>query len=196
VIAQYLLAGTLILLGGYLSLFNWAALISSLVTRRFTSGVPLFGAGFLAAGAALVPTLRPYAWAAILIDWGTLSFLVALPWIAWSMFSTSHFTLVEEYAASKEKLKVRMRLFQRGICTIRWDVERNPGEFGIASAGREGTWKRENESLIITIGQDNLVFTTSSESGAIVLRQSVASEYQRSDAQPSLEGVELQRRPR
>lgn len=73
----------LIALGGFIAVMNWATVIATRLTGRFHSAVPLIGAVLLAAGLALLPRTRHYAWAAVLADYGTLILLFSLPgWCA------------------------------------------------------------------------------------------------------------------
>jgi len=91
------LAKVLISVGGFVALMNWLTLVP-LRGGRHASTVPFIGAIFLALGAVLVPALRPYAWAAVLMDYGTLLFVVKFPGLAVELWSTSRFTVLAEYA--------------------------------------------------------------------------------------------------
>jgi hypothetical protein len=78
-VLRTVLVVVLLSFGGLVSLANWAALVQSMLRRRFVSAVPLFGAALLAAGLLLHPRSRPYAWLAVVLDYGTLALLIALP---------------------------------------------------------------------------------------------------------------------
>ena len=158
---------------------NWASLVLSLRTGRFCSPVPLVGAVFLVAGALLFPTLRPYAWAGVLLDFGTLVLLLALPMIAREMWATCRFNLLEEYVGRRGATTVYLRLFRRGVFTLRWDIQRPAGEHGLIGVGNIGTWEREAETLVLQIGEEQARFTRLAGADRIGWSQSVASANSR-----------------
>jgi hypothetical protein len=137
---------------------NWLMLLATWCTGRYHSPVPLIGAAFLGVGALLHPALRPYAWAAVLIDAGTLAIVPALPRIVREMWETSRFNLEVEYIGRRDATTVSLRLFRRGIFTIRWEIKRPPGEYGLVGMGNIGTWEREADTLILRIGADHALF--------------------------------------
>src|SRR5258708_7324312 len=69
-------------LGGLLALLNWFSIYQTLRTGRRCSPIPLVSALFLGGGMLLHPAARPFAWLALVLDYGTLMLLLALPWIA------------------------------------------------------------------------------------------------------------------
>lgn len=82
------IAVLLIGFGAYVTLLNWFSPFSRMITGRFSSPVPLFGAIFLGAGMAILPSTRIYAWLAIFIDFfGTFMLLIALPFLLWQAWS-------------------------------------------------------------------------------------------------------------
>ncbi len=107
-------AGLLLALGCWLSLLNWSALFLSWWSGKFHSAIPLVGGFCLGAGALLLPALRPYAWVAVFLDWGTLVVVVSLPWLVREVWATCGFNLMEEYIGVKGRTTVRLRLFRRG----------------------------------------------------------------------------------
>ncbi len=72
----------LIVVGGIFCLMNWGMLILSWRRRRFVSSVPLVGAALLGSGLALLPKTRPFAWLAVIVDYGTLALIILLLRIA------------------------------------------------------------------------------------------------------------------
>jgi hypothetical protein len=73
ILIQWIFAASLIALGGFVALMNWAIVIRWLFgTRKHSSWVPLFGGIVAAIGVAIVPSssVRPFWWIPLLIDWG------------------------------------------------------------------------------------------------------------------------------
>jgi hypothetical protein len=185
------MAAVLLTLGAVISLLNWSTLFRTWWTGRFCSAVPLVGAACLGAGALLLPSLRPYAWAAVLLDFGTLALLLAAPRIAQSAWATSRFRLVEEYVGQRGATTVRLRLFRRGVFTLRWDIERPPGEYGLIGMGNVGTWERDGDTLVLRIGEDRAVFRPLPGEDRRGWRQSIGFGHCEQNPELSLEGLEF-----
>lgn len=145
-----------ILLGGLIALLNGMTIYRRCRTGRFSSTVPILGALFLGMGLYLMPKTRPYAWMALFLDPGTVSLLVSLPKVAREFWSTSRFNLEREYEGRSGPWHVRLRLFRKGIFTLRVDRDKaDRQEAGLISAGITGTWRMEKERLILlSEGQD------------------------------------------
>ena len=97
----HIIAAVLMTLGGLLALANWWSVIWSNVTKRFHSAVPFVGAALLGAGMLMMPTTRTYAWTALILDYGTLAFLLASPRLIREAWSTSHINLICECLGEK-----------------------------------------------------------------------------------------------
>jgi len=76
----------------------------------------------------MMPTTRTYAWSALILDYGTLAFLLASPRLIREAWSTSHINLICEYLGEAGMKTVHLRLFRRGIFTIGLRLDRQPGE--------------------------------------------------------------------
>jgi hypothetical protein len=150
-------AGLLLGLGVLFSLLNWVALAMSLWSGKFHSPVPLVGGLSLVLGASLLPPLRPYAWAGIVLDYGTLAFALSVPGFARELWATSWFNLVEECVGARGRTTVRVRLFRRGVSTVNWDITRPAGELGLVGMGQLGTWERDADRLVLRVGEDRAV---------------------------------------
>ncbi len=188
---QHMIAGVLLAMGAVLSLLNWAALLSTLRTGRFCSPVPLFGAACLAAGALLLPVLRPYAWAAVLLDFGTLALLLAVPRLAQMVWETSRFNLLEEYVGRRDVTTVHLRLFRRGVFTLLWEIRRPAEESRVVGMSNIGTWEREADTLVLRIGEDRAVFRPLPEGGNKGWCQSTGFGRYEQAPELSLEGLEF-----
>jgi hypothetical protein len=152
---------------------NWWSLYASYRDKRFYSGVPLVGATLLGAGLFILPTSRHYCWSAIFLDCGTLALLAAFPVLAREAWSTSRFNLVCEYIGQAATRTVHLRLFRRGIFTIRLEVRRLPAEGGLTSAGQIGTWRREGAQLTLRVKGESALFEAIADAPTEMLRQSV-----------------------
>jgi len=180
------------LLGGLLSFANWWSVIQSYVTKRFHSSIPLFGAALLGTGMLLNPTTRPYAWSALISDYGTLAFLIALPRMIRESWNTSRFNLLCEYLGQAGMKKVHLRLFRRGIFTIRLHLHRPPGEAGLVGTGTIGTWKCEGTQLLLsTWTHETAVFSVDPKASAEVSKQSSGFESWEKSNELSLSSIDF-----
>lgn len=110
-----IIATTLIVLGGLLCFANWMSVLQSILTKKFHSAVPFFGAGLLGSGMLLLPATRHWAWLAILLDYGTLAFIIALPHLIRESWNTSQFNLLHDYSGKIENKSVRLCYFVVGF---------------------------------------------------------------------------------
>src|SRR5262245_50700968 len=108
-------AYALIVFGGLMCLLNWGTLVASLRSKRFVSAVPLVGALPLGAGLALLPASRPYAWLALVADYGTLVLIISLPRIAHEFWSTSRINLMHRFTTAGKDRSITIKLFRRQI---------------------------------------------------------------------------------
>jgi hypothetical protein len=175
-------AAVLIALGAFVALLNWCYLYASYRYKRFYSSVPLVGAILLGAGMFMLPSSRRYCWGAVILDYGTLVFLAASPALLREAWSTSSFNLVCEYLGQAAGKTAHLRLFRRGIFTMRLELRRLPGESGLAGSGQIGTWRREGSQLTLQIKGESAVFEVVADTPTEILRQSVGF--------PSWEGSE------
>jgi hypothetical protein len=169
---MFSIAIILISLGCLLSFANWWSVYWSYRTKRFHSAVPFFGAAFLAAGMLMIPATRIYAWSALILDYGTLAFLLASPQLVREIWNTSRFNLLYEYLGQAGMKTVHLRLFRRDIFTIRLELHRPPGEPGLVGTGTIGTWKRDGKQLALSAGKETAAFDVIQNSTTETLRQS------------------------
>jgi hypothetical protein len=107
----------LIVLGSFVSLINWCTFFAS-SRRRYISPIPLIGATLLGCGMALLPETRPFAWLSLIVDYGTLAFLIVLPSIAWECWATSWINLLHFFKTNDSGRQIEIKLFRRGIAVI------------------------------------------------------------------------------
>ena len=111
------LAYTLIAVGGVFSLFNWASIFVS-TQSRFVSPALFAGTAPLLIGLLLLPETRSLWWIAVLADYGTLSLLLAIPWLVREGWSTSSFRLAEELFHQSQGLQVTIRLYRSSVALL------------------------------------------------------------------------------
>lgn len=187
-----ILATILIVLGGLLCFANWMSVLQSILTKKFHSAVPFFGAGLLGIGMLLMPSTRSWAWSAILLDYGTLALIIASPQLFCELWNTSKFNLLHDYSGKLENKFVRLCLFRRGIFTIRITIQRAAGQSGLAGTGAGGIWHMEDEKLKLVIhGGDSAVFNVSEISDSEILQQENGFSRFEKDFETSLAGIKL-----
>ncbi len=186
------IAVALLGIGCWLSLLNWVALLVSWRTGKFHSAIPLVVGLSLGTGALLLPPLRPYVWAGVLLDWGTIVVVLSLPSFVRKMWETSWFNLVEECVGVRGRTTVRLRLFRRRVVVINWDIARPKGEHGLVGMGQLGTWVRGEDRLTLCLGDDEAVLVPLD--GPPGWRPSVWFGFCRNSEDLRGDGLELRRR--
>jgi len=186
----------LLVLGGLISLANWLALYQTHRTGRSHSTVPLLGAALLGAGMWLLPRTRPYAWIAVFLDRGTLVLFLALPRLADEVWSTSRFNLLKEYVGQRGIKTVYLRLFRKGVFTLKQRFQRPRGEGGIIQTSSKGKWRRDGNRLILELGSESAVFEALPSMGREALQQSAGFPRYESHDELSLGGMSLTVRQR
>ncbi len=149
------LAAALILLGALVCGLNAWSVITSRRTGRFHSAVPLVGALFLGAGLFVLPATRPFCWAAVLVDYGTLELLRAVPRLVRELRATSARNLQHEFRAADGPVTVSVRLYRGRVFVLRLEIPRPPGEPGLTGRGATGTWHRDGDRLILVDSRES-----------------------------------------
>lgn len=142
----------LMVFGAFFCVVNWLLFLGRIISGRFVSVLPLIGALPLGLGALYFPATRPFAWLALLLDFGTLELLMALPWIVNDLWSTSRFNLLEEYRGRKNDREAILRLYRNGICILQQYFQRSPGELGISHISLVGDWEKDGTRLVLRFG--------------------------------------------
>jgi hypothetical protein len=192
--STFVIAISLVVLGGLIAVANWWSVISSFRTKRFHSAVPLLGAVLLGTGMFLLPATRPFCLIAVVIDYGTLALLLASPRLVREVWSTSKFNLVSEYLGQAGMKTVYLRLFRRGVFTIRLQLHRPAGERGLVGTGTVGRWQRDGTRLTLRTEQESAVFDVVRGAPDEVLGQSVGFQSWEGSDELSLAGIEFVRR--
>ncbi|MDZ4820328.1 MAG: hypothetical protein SGJ20_15285 [Planctomycetota bacterium] len=142
------LAIILITIGGMFSLLNWLAAVLSIKHRKKYSFVPIFGAVQLAIGMLMLPESRPYAWAALFIDIGTLDMLTKLTgeWVY--ARRTNRRNLVAEYIGTANRQMFHLHLYRSYIFELvlerRYTTPQHPFR-----DWTNGTWRLDGDQLIL-----------------------------------------------
>jgi hypothetical protein len=149
-----IVAFALIAFGGLMCLLNWGALVASWRSKRFVSAVPLVGALPLGAGLLLLPETRPFAWLALIADYGTLILIIALPWIAYEFWSTSRINLLHSFTTNAKEHAVAIKLFRRQIAVISAEFDPpipcDDHDARIQSFGLVGKWSLTESGFSIS----------------------------------------------
>lgn len=156
------LASISLLLGCYIAALNWYSIYASQRSNRHVSPVPFFGGILLVVGFLGFDLTAPYAWLGVILDYGTVSIFLVLPYLLWESWTTSRFNLLHRFVSVSKRRKDDIRLYKRGKFTIRTEYE--PGipcnDHGAlaASIGRVGRWTKESDSYSLEgYGEDRIL---------------------------------------
>jgi hypothetical protein len=105
----------------------------------------------------MLPVTRPYAWAGVFLDYGTLIVVLRLPRLANELWSTSRFNLLSEYVGHRGSMSACLRLFRKGRFTLVQRIDRPPGTLGFMGRSMPGTWQREGNRVILLHGAERAV---------------------------------------
>jgi len=153
------LAGISLAVGGYIAVMNWYSIYASHKAGRNVSAIPLVGAWFIVLGLHGFQQTKPYAWAGILVDYGTLALILAIPALAWESWTISRINLLHRFLSDSNGRRDDIRLFKRGKFTIK--TEYNPpvpcnthGALAM-SLSRVGTWTNDCDAFCLSgYGED------------------------------------------
>jgi len=144
-----ILAGICLAFGGYIAVMNWYTIYASHKSGRNVSPIPLLGACFLVLGLCGFQQTKPYAWAGILVDYGTLVLMLVIPSLVWESWTTSRINLLHRFLSDFDGRRDDIRLFKRGRFTIKTEynppVPCNPHGALAMSQGRIGTWTHDGD---------------------------------------------------
>lgn len=163
-------AVTFLLIGGLVCAANawWAFQVAFHGSRA--SAVPVLGAAFLGLGLLLLPATRPWCWAAVLVDAGTLQLLRALPAIVRQHRRTRRAQLLADYAAADSNRIVSLRLYRTGAFVLCLERTLPPGATGLNRRSDTGTWRRDGAELHLRTDTDSGVFIATATPAGETLR--------------------------
>ena len=146
-----------VLIAGVNALAAW----QTYVQGRYASIVPLLGALFGVAGFFCFPVLRPWFWVPVILDFGSLHLLLAVPTPAAECWRTSHWNLVQELdSTSADGWVARIRLYKgrNFVLLVRWEIR--PEDAGWIEIRRVGNWVAEGKRLLLQGEESTLVLTS------------------------------------
>ncbi len=145
-----LLGGLFVLIATSNAVLWWRAFV--LKQEKTPSVVPLIGGilGYVGLSASPVEAISSWAWLALLLDVGCGPYLLlALTSVLPELWSTSRFNLLRQYLGHQGSRTVQLRLYRRGIFTIRQHFQRPPGEPGLIECGTIGRWHQVGSRLTL-----------------------------------------------
>src|SRR5262245_9068314 len=155
---QLYIAGLFIGVFGLFAALNAFIVIRNLRSEKYISSFPIVGGMAGVAGFLLTPSLRKYAWAPLLLDYGTVSVIIAIPKLIRELWQISDFNLVREYIACDDRREIRLRFHKANIFTIRIKIKRQVGELGLVELNTSGDWRQDGGALFLEIRADTAVF--------------------------------------
>jgi hypothetical protein len=176
-----------------IALLNVGMFLSTGFSGRYHSMAPLLGGLLGVVGFLLIPRLRPYAWLPLLLDPGTSTFFVALPWMLNDFWQTSRYNLLARYTGSLGVRVVQLCLFRKGVFTLRLSFSRPPDQSGFTELSIIGTWQWEEDRLVLRFGEQTAVFEGVPSGGGPTIRQCQGFPSFEGDPEQSLAAIDLSR---
>lgn len=133
------------------------------IKKRFRSSIPLVGSLFGVVGFYQTPALRRWCWVALLLDYGSIVFLLALPKLAKELWQTSRINLVREFVGRTGAREVKLRLYKAGGFIIKHQFRRAKGELGLLTSSAIGTWSAGDAGLTFTLQGDSIALRPTGE---------------------------------
>src|SRR5262245_50514374 len=148
---QLYVAGLFVVVFAALAALNAFTVIRNLRPEEYVSPFPIVGGMAGVAGVLLTPGLRNYAWAHLLLAYGSASLIIAIPILIRELWQTSDFRLVREYIACDDHREVRLRFHKANIFTIQIKIKRRAGELGLVELNTSGEWGQDGGALLLKI---------------------------------------------
>lgn len=181
---------------GLLALLNLSCLVSTYVTRKHSSTVPLIGGVSGCIGFLLSPNLRVYAWLPLILDVGTALFIYAIPKIGKELWQTSRFNLLKEYVGRKSGQKdVTIKLFKRGILIIEQSFVSNTFDradnVSLVHLSNLGEWAERACRLEFQIAEKKALFAITGSKELEKILQLEGFDFYEKDEATSLKNIEF-----
>ena len=166
----HVMAALALLLGLIFSILNWATIFISRRRGRYVSPVPLLGALLVSIGLLSFPSTSSFWWTSIILDYGTLMLVLALPSLAIELWSTSWINRIHEFTATREAKHVKVSLYRgrRAVITLRFSPGQPCNSHGalIESMGLTGNWTEKDKLFRINAyGEDRSLLLQPTTSG-------------------------------
>lgn len=188
------LAWVLIGLFVALALANVGMFLATGLTGRNHSMAPLLGGLLGVVGFLLTPRLRSYAWLPPLLDPGTaFALFLGLPYLLNELWRTSRYNLIARYTGSLGNRAGELRLFRKEVLVLRQSFSRPPDQSGTTELSIVGTWRWEEDRLVLRFGEQTAVFEEVPAGGGQTIRQRAGFPSFEGDPDRSLADFELSR---
>jgi hypothetical protein len=142
--------------------FNHMVLWRALVSRRHGPSVIPFlpgVAGALALWVTPLPSLRPYAWVPLVVDYGCLPYLAGCSlYLGLDAWRHSRFNLVARYVAKVGDHRTATLSLYRKDFVLEQDIRRSPSEYGVTHIGTVGAWGETPHEIVLKVGEGQIVF--------------------------------------
>jgi hypothetical protein len=137
-------------------LVNSLSFYSTHVKKQSKSPVMLVGGVFGLVGFGLVPSLRKWCWLAVLLDYGSVTFILALPKFIKELWQTSHIRLIDEFVGEEGARRVSIRLFKGGVLIVKHKISRKKDELGLIGSSDIGSWQEADGEMALTLRNDTI----------------------------------------
>jgi hypothetical protein len=145
-----------IFLWALIVLVNSLSFYSTHIKKKFKSPVMLVGGLFGLVGFYLIPQLRNWCWVAVLLDYGSVAFLLALPKLIKELWQTSRIRLTDEFFGEEGGRRVSIRLYKAGVLIISHRIARTKDEPGLIASSDIGTWHEADGVMVLTLRNDTI----------------------------------------
>ncbi len=181
---------------GLLAFLNLACWVSTYVTRKYSSTIPLIGGVSGCIGFLLLPKLRAYALLPLFLDVGTATLILVAPKICRELWQTSRFNLLKEYIGRKSGQKnVTIKLFKRGILIIEQSFVGNKFDradnVSLVHISNLGEWAERECKLEFQIAGKKALFAIAGSKELEKIWQIEGFDYYEKDEATSLKNIEF-----
>lgn len=155
--------------GAYIALLNLWMAAQQRWSGRFMSTIPFVGATFLVLGLLGFEQTRGFAWVGVVVDWGTVGTLPALPRLIRREWATSGFQLVHRFVSDRPLRRDDIRLFRGGEVVVVTSLNPPDGVEGVGPricSNSGGRWREvESGFLVEGYNADNVLLITREGTG-------------------------------
>jgi hypothetical protein len=180
------------IIGGVFVVLNWSCLLSTWITKKFSSLVPPLGGFLVCIGMALHPALRPFSLLGLLIDVGFWAMLFVVPDAIRGALRTAPWQRVATLSGGWADTSFRLWLYRPDYFELRLTRTLPPGTVGWCGSGSLGRWTELDGTITLISHVDS----EATPSRAILTRQPsggrftvIASTYTLSDHPPEFPPV-------
>ena len=178
----------LIVLWFLIVLINARSFYDTHIRRRFASSIPIIGGLLGAVGCYQIPSLRKWCWVPVLLDYGSITFLLALPRVVRELWQTSRLNLVHEFTGKDHHKEVKIRLYKAGVFTLKHQFARPKRSAGLLTASRIGSWSATDGTIVLTDGEDSLTLQPLGETWKV----NRSTSHYRNDSELAIAHLEFQ----